>query len=146
MIGNRQLLLSLVLLGFTGCSRAPDPMKRPVFPATGVVTYRGQPLIDAVVRLHPVGQPDDDLPVWIPRGRVGTDGTFAVSTYRTGDGAPAGEYRVSFSWQGPLRNLSEQAQDQLPELMPRQLTSPHQSGITVVVAEGTNEFPAFAFN
>ena len=146
MLEIRHVLPALMVLAFAGCSDSQDTNKRPVFPATGTVTYRGKPLVDATVRLHPLQEDDDDRPVWLPRGRVNSEGRFTLSTYRTGDGAPAGEYRVSFSWQGPLKNISEDDQDELPELMPKQLTSPKHSNITVVVAEGENEFAPFDFN
>src|SRR5262249_46886055 len=36
-----------------------------------------------------------------PVGRVGADGRFRLSTYLTGDGAPAGDYTVLVVWPGP---------------------------------------------
>ncbi|MFO0898798.1 MAG: hypothetical protein U0836_15345 [Pirellulales bacterium] len=34
----------------------------------------------------------------MPSGIVGDDGSFSISYYGVGDGAPAGEYRVLLAW------------------------------------------------
>ena len=136
-----ELLTLAALLLAVGCGADPDPNQRVVFPVKGTVMFRGEPIPDATVRLHPVKKSNDGKPLYIPRGFVDESGTFQVSTYSQGDGAPAGDYIVSVSWQGPLSGLSEDEQDRLKELLPREYTSPRSSGLNVTIQEGDNELP-----
>ena len=64
--------------------------RKPTFAVTGKVTINGKPAEYATVVLHPAGPigPNDAK----PRGKVGADGEFTLSTYGTNDGAPAGDY------------------------------------------------------
>lgn len=129
-----------------GCGSEISPEQRAVYPAVGAISFRGKPIPDATVRLHPVAPPSDGKPVFISRGKVDENGVFSVSTYAHQDGAPAGEYRVSVSWQGPLKGLSEDEEDRLKERLPRKYTSPESSGLTVVVSEDTNVLPEIVIN
>ncbi len=136
-------ILSVIVcaaLSIVGCGKS-DQMEGEleVFPVSGVVTFSGQQIPDATLVLHPVTPPADGKSFYSPRAVVGPDGAFEFTTYRKGDGAPAGEYNVSFSWLGPLEGLDEDEQDLLPEQMPRRLTRPETSGISVTVKEGVNE-------
>ena len=73
-----------------------------------------------------------------PYARTDENGQFTVSTYGMNDGAPAGEYRVSVSWKGPLRGVSPDQRDALPELLPARYGDPATSGIRVRVVPGNN--------
>ncbi len=133
---NRPLcLISLVMLSTVGvgCGGSDKKPERAVVPVAGRVLLDGEPIQDADVVLHPAQAVDDGLPVYMPRGRTGADGTFRLSTYRTGDGAPPGEYLVALSWGGPLAGLSEDEQDALPERLSRKYLLPGTSGIKVAV-------------
>src|SRR6266508_6086541 len=87
------LLLSFPCACF-GCG-SPDPHK-PVFPVRGSVLVAGKPPVKALVVFHPLNEPDSKVPR--PTGEVAADGAFSLSTYATGDGAPAGEYAVTVLW------------------------------------------------
>ena len=134
-------MLTAVLSGCGGGQTPPEP---PLFPVTGQVFYRNQTIPDATVRLTPVTPPRNGKPLYLPHGTVDESGLFTLSTYRRGDGAPAGEYYVSFSWVGSLKGISEDDEDKLPERLPRKYTNPQTSGFTVTVKEGSNILPAFA--
>ncbi len=137
----KRILLSALMMGLSGCGTELPPDQRQVFPASGKVSFQGKPIPDATVRLHPVKPPDDGKPVYISRGRVEDGGEYSISTYAIADGAPAGQYRVSLSWQGPLKGLSEDEVDQLRERLPRKYTSPETSGLTVMITEDQNRIP-----
>jgi hypothetical protein len=62
-------------------------------PVKGKVLYKDQPLKGAVVTFHPKGT--TDVYTVRPVGLTGEDGTFTLTTGRD-DGAPAGEYVVTF--------------------------------------------------
>jgi hypothetical protein len=91
-----------------------------------------------MVSLTPVTSPNDEKPFYVPRGTVDENGMFKISTYQSGDGAPPGEYKVSFTWVGSLEGVSEDEEDKLPEKLPRKYTNPETSGITVTVKERDN--------
>lgn len=141
LVSARCFLLSALVMSLLGCGTELPPDQRQVFPASGTVSFRGKPIPDATVRLHPVAPPEDGKPVYLSRGRVEESGNYAISTYAVADGAPAGEYRVSLSWQGPLSGLSEDEVDALRELLPRKYTSPQTSGLTVMISEDLNQIP-----
>jgi len=142
----RSFLMLGVLIGVSGCGSETSPEQREVHPAFGSVLFKGKPIPDATVRLHPVTPPADGKPVFIPRGKVDEFGSYTISTYAVADGAPAGEYRVSLSWQGPLQGLSEDEEDKLRERLPWKYTSPETSGLTVSISDGENLLPEIALN
>ncbi len=87
------LLVAPWLLVPASCSRDTRP---PRYPVRGTVTFQKRPATGAVVVLRPVSPAPLKEP--LPHGEVGPDGTFRLSTFDVGDGAPAGEYVVTISW------------------------------------------------
>ena len=87
-------VLSAAALTCASCG----PAGKKVVPVQGKVLYNGQPLKGAFVFFHPVG----DNPFTRgdqPRGVVGDDGSFRITTYQADDGAPPGKYTVTIFWQ-----------------------------------------------
>lgn len=117
-----------------------------VTPVSGRVSYRGKPLEDAFVRLHPIAADSSESSLPLPRARSKSDGTFQFSTYRTGDGAPPGKYQVAFSWAGSLQGLTEEQRDRRPEKLPLKYTRPETSGIVVEISETETTLPAIELN
>jgi hypothetical protein len=75
-----------------------------------------------------------------PRGKVGADGKFALTTYDGNDGAPAGEYKVTVElW------LSSGRDDAAPtNRLPIRYANPDTSGLTATVNAGATELQPFA--
>lgn len=90
------LLTLLVPSGSGGCN--PLPEGPPTFPVEGSLTIDGKPAEGAQVILHPADGRNFDQRGARPTGRVASDGTFQVTTYHAGDGAPAGRYVVTIFW------------------------------------------------
>src|SRR2546423_1070374 len=89
--------LLAVCLGSAGCG---DAGRLPVHPAAGQVLLAGKPVPQALVVLHPEGDASPDAVR--PQATADADGAFRLSTYETGDGAPAGTYRVTVArWRSP---------------------------------------------
>jgi hypothetical protein len=90
------LVFALVL---AGCGDG----RKPVFPVKGqVLDADGKPAAGAKVIFHP---PDMKDPQAVsPVGIVEEDGTFGLTTYNKGDGAPAGNYAVTIQWPLPGAN------------------------------------------
>jgi hypothetical protein len=62
-------------------------------PATAVVRLDGKPVEGAIVILGPVGKG------YASQGTTAADGRATLTTFRSGDGAVAGQYQVLVSWE-----------------------------------------------
>lgn len=120
--------LALVLFAALGCGTKPPDL----VPVAGkVTTGDGKPLEHASVIFHPVGGGDGPK----PRGKVGADGSFVLTTHTTGDGAPPGEYRVTVElWLAGAR-----ADDPPANRLPAKYARPESSGLIVTVTPGQPE-------
>ena len=82
-------------LALQGCGG--DGVERvPVVEAAGKVYVDDQPYGPATLTLRPVTKGKDDKRPPLG-GLVQADGSFTLTTYETGDGAPPGEYTVSLA-------------------------------------------------
>jgi hypothetical protein len=70
------------------------------YPVTGSVVIDGKPAEGAIVAFCPVN-PSGELEHLRPAGRTDGSGRFELTTYDSGDGAPAGEYKVLVKWPAP---------------------------------------------
>ncbi len=82
--------LVVAALAAFGCSEkgAGSTARAKVFKTKGKVTYLGNPLVDASVSFSPQGSQPAAV------GRTNEDGEFSLMTYRAGDGAAEGEFKV----------------------------------------------------
>jgi hypothetical protein len=124
------LLVALVAMLATSC----ESNKRvPVFPVSGQVLFGGKPIPRALLVFHPAGESS-----LRPLGAAEEDGSFTLSTYDDGDGAPVGEYIVTVEW----RRLATIDDDKPPpNLLPAKYTNPKTSGLTARITEGDNVLP-----
>ena len=73
-----------------------------------------------------------------PRGTVGKDGKFKLTTHRPDDGAPVGEYEIIITWHRP----NEGEGDDGPDLLRGRYRDPAKSRLPrMIVKEGSNELP-----
>jgi len=86
----------LIPILLSACNSARE---MPVYAVRGQLLIQKQPAANALVIFTPVqdAQPEK-WPKGFPRGKVGEDGAFQLTTYRDDDGAPAGEYAVTVLW------------------------------------------------
>jgi hypothetical protein len=133
--GRTWLLLALAA-ALTGCGQAQQPWEK-VYPASGIVKYRGQPLAGAVVTLI---SEDANFPKSVrPTAVTGDDGGFEVGTYSAADGAPAGEYKVlvlHYPVAGPPENPHAGPND-LPPIYAKAETTT----LKISIGEEANEVP-----
>ncbi len=124
----------LLALGCSACGGGED--QKPVFPVSGQVFVKKQPAVGALVVFTPVRDADSKLwPKGYPRGTVQKDGSFRLTTYKTDDGAPVGEYAVTVVWGKPLPGKEEEV-----DHLAGRYADPKASRIRVQVkedAEGT---------
>jgi hypothetical protein len=119
--------------------QTPEPgVKRTLkktFPARGTVLLDGQPLAGATVTFHPA-DPTILRPVRAD-GNTAEDGSFLLSTYTAGDGAPATKYKVTVvSRRADFEPEGKPFRNRLPERYSKTTTS----GLEVEVTEGENDF------
>jgi hypothetical protein len=133
---TRVMVLAATLLTFAGCTNRVDKWaaKRPkTYPAKGRVLWDGKPEEGVVVSL--------DSKVHNVSAIAITDstGAFTLKTYKTGDGAVAGEHAVRLE----KRIVKDPSAEIVVEVivLPKKYADPKTSGLTATVVEkGPNEF------
>jgi len=124
---------ALALASISGCSEK----RVAVFPVTGKLTFEGQAPEGAQVVLHPVSSTEANNVT--AAGSVKSDGTFKITVYEDGDGAPAGDYVATVQW---FRFVADEGSGgRGPNVLPAKYASAETSPIKVTVKSGTNELP-----
>ncbi len=131
------LLAMIYCCGFIGCQQ--DESLPATTPVKGSVAFQNQPAIGAVVVFHKV---DGSILDGMPSATVGADGTFELTSYKPGDGAPPGEYEVSISWAEKTSGTSSDPEFG-PEKLPAKYQDEKQSGLKVIVGDSSIELPPF---
>ena len=91
-------LLMIIILSI-GCGGSEPPFRKATSPAKGTVTVDGLPPGSGIqIQCHPVGASDTEHPT-VSATETDAAGKFSISTYESGDGLPAGEYTLTFTWQ-----------------------------------------------
>ena len=102
-------LCATILLAASGCNKTPDGptlVQDKVTKVTGKLLINGKPEQQVLVKLHRIGVPDANAKtsqLLSKEAFTAADGSFSIGTYSGGDGAPDGEYAVTFQW--GMRNL-----------------------------------------
>jgi hypothetical protein len=123
-------MLVAVWAGVTGCSNSQALPVLKVYEVRGkVLLADGKPLADGWVYFVPKG----DLTL-TPSGPIGTDGSFSIVTGGSGEGAPAGDYKVRV--ESPLHQATQKAKK---PLYPFKYTDEDSSGIVVTVKPEPNQ-------
>jgi hypothetical protein len=116
--------------GVTGCSNSQALPVLTVYEVKGkVLLADGKPLADGWIYFVPKG----DLTV-TPSGRIGADGVFSIVTGGSGEGAPAGDYKIRI--ESPLYQATQKAKK---PLYPFKYTDEDSSGIVITVKPTANQ-------
>jgi hypothetical protein len=105
----------------------------------GRVLVNGKPALNVHVAFHPL---NGDRHGFCPVGRTDNDGVFHLTTSSGKDGAPAGEYNVTFIWPDPTVEIDEcECPDPIKHDQFKGLySSPDQSGYQAKVSLESNSF------
>ena len=144
--------LALIALTVAGCSGGGDRLA--VSPASGTVTYEGQPVANAQVVFRSKGS--------APAATASTaaDGRFRLSTYEEHDGAAPGTYLVTVvkleggattdpnapfdpvaDMEAAAKSANQPAPAPAKSLIPEKYATPSQTPLEFTVqASGNNEF------
>ena len=129
------LALVALLLVVTACG---DGRKK-VYPVHGLIRVDGKPASECIVMFHPAD--NDDPKRVMPFGQADAEGRFVICSYVNGDGAPTGEYVVTFEWRersGLLKNNFEG-----PDRLKGRYYDPKKSNFRVTVEKKKHELPPF---
>jgi hypothetical protein len=118
-------LLIVSLAGGWGCSSASGELPT-LIPTKGKVTYKGKPITSGVVRFEPDGYGR------AAAGRLESDGTFVLRTYKDGDGVVAGSHRVYVTETADKALARDRAF--------KKYTQPGTSGVTADVSTEKTDF------
>jgi len=128
-------LVGMGLIVLAGCGEgATSPAAVKVYPVNGTVLRAdGKPVSGG--RIYFV--PKDGLVT--PDAPIGPDGTFALATSRSGEGAPAGEYKIRVEPDDPtLMSGKRPARGGKRLPFPTRYLDEDSSGLTVAVKAGPN--------
>lgn len=137
--------LSTLALVAAGCGPA-ETGEKPVYPVHGEVLFNGKPAKGAVVMFHPLPLASGRFDMVRSRGTVGEDGSFHLSTYKTGDGAPEGEYAVTVYWPGKRTGkpaADEEGSDLPPDQLGLRFNDPAKTPLKAHVAAPETRLAAF---
>jgi hypothetical protein len=127
-------LLVLALAGLAGCRNADSLPVLKVYEVKGkILLADGQPLGNGWVYFVPKGELS-----LTPSGVIGSDGTFSLVTGGSGEGAPAGDYKVRIE-----TLVSQSAQKSKKPLFPNKYTDEDSSGLEVTVRPEPNQLKPF---
>ena len=124
--------MAAFVLTTIGCSEKKYPNEKQVFKIKGTVTVDGTPTADIQVALHDKAGPDDKQPTY-PQGFTDAEGNIRISTYEEGDGAPAGDYAVTFALQE--FNLMSRAYGG-PDKLNKKYSDPKTTPFSVSLGDG----------
>jgi hypothetical protein len=131
-------------LALAGCG---SNGRLPTYPVSGELTINGAPAKGCVVTFVPA---DPALSgVVLPTGKVTDSGKFELTTYETGDGAPAGDYGVTLLWEATkwAGKDPDRGVDPVVTVRPDRLldkyASPAQSQLKAKVVAGKNDLEPF---
>jgi len=133
--------VSTLLLAIGGCSESREPSLPPRHPVQGKVMYRGKPASGFRVTFHPLN--DIGNLKFAPSAITAPDGTFRLRSYDPDDGAPLGDYAVTFDW--PDHLTSSDDPDPVPEVdrLRGAYSDPQRSKLKVTILAGNNELQPF---
>jgi 5-hydroxyisourate hydrolase-like protein (transthyretin family) len=128
----------VLLLGITSvclvsvsCSKT-DPNRKVTVPVRGEVYVDGQPAAMLQIECHPLEGLDKEQPT-ITQAVTDDEGRFQLATYEAGDGAPLGEYQLTFVWQ----NFSAMAAGfSGPDKLKGRYKDPKSSEVSLKVEKG----------
>ncbi|MFN0019991.1 MAG: hypothetical protein ACKVP0_17165 [Pirellulaceae bacterium] len=104
----------------------------------GKVVYQNQPLPEAMVVFHPLTAPVENSPQ--PIGHTDAAGRFVLTTLKSGDGAPVGEYSITVELREPRQIGEEIVRDGRNLLHPKYAT-PKETPLRYKVIPGQNNIP-----
>ena len=90
-------LMAAICVALCSCKH-DTRVAKPTYRVAGKVTVDGKPQADVKVVARSKEASDPSFAI-LPQGVTKEDGTFQLTSYEPGDGAPTGDYTLTFIWQ-----------------------------------------------
>jgi len=137
MILKSWCVIAVAALALSGCSGVKTP---PLGQVGGVVTLDGQPLTKGQVQFVPDSSKGTKGRMAV--GLIGTDGRFALTAFKPGDGALVGFHKVVIICEEDVPAFDPKVAPPPPKsLIPVRYTDVKTSGLTAEVkSAGKNDF------
>jgi hypothetical protein len=135
----RIMIAGTALAGLAGCGRQESSI--PVYPVSGTVKFQGEPASGAFLVFHPRspgGNPDETIR---PSAQVKTDGSFRLTSFDEGDGAPAGNYAVTIQWNKLVKDGGDVKAG--PNVVPAAYSKVETTPLIISVKESENQLEPF---
>jgi hypothetical protein len=135
----RSISFAFLLVAVAGCGGDSRPA---AVPTGGKVAYRKSTIpVGALVVFHPTDPATEKVIGGKPFAKVKDDGTFELTTYSEGDGAPPGEYGITIDWRGAPKAGAAPADDGEvrsggPSKLAPKYSNPRQPFTKVTVKKG----------
>ena len=110
-----------------------------LYSVTGNVRINGEPAKDVNIMFTPVTPQEGVTEPLSPSAVTGDDGSFTLTSFKPGDGAPAGDYQITVSYPMSRFNKHLNGIDRLKG----KFANPKTSGLTAKVEPKSNELPPF---
>ena len=130
----------LLVIAFSGCGSSRQQDRVPVFPAQGTATLEGRAPKGALIVLHPktANGHAANATLLRPHGTIHSDGSFELTSYETNDGAPVGQYAVTFEFHKIVKYPNGESGPG-PNLVPKKYSKPETSPLVVQIVQGENK-------
>ena len=129
------VVLAAAVLVLPSCGKR----RKTCYPVRGTVLVNGKPAKDLVIVFNPKDESGEER--LAPTGQTDAAGGFRLSTYDTDDGAPAGDYVVTFTWREASGLLKNQFDG--PDRLKGRYNDPKKAEFPVTVEKGAAELPPF---
>jgi hypothetical protein len=113
------------------------------YPASGSVTRNGQPIEGVELVFFARGGSNQLREAPTPQGKTDAQGRFRLSTYKPGDGAPAGVYGVAAVWMKVTQPADDPEQLVEMDQLQGRYANHETSGLTAEIVAGENMLPLF---
>jgi hypothetical protein len=132
------LVLSISLLSAVVPVTLVGSGRTELTPVVGKVLVNGEPVANAMVAFHPLV--NSAFAKALPVATSALNGSFALTTYTNGDGAPPGEYAVTIVWPETPMNQEECTCGVIVDRLGGRYSDPAQTPLKIAVHPGKNEF------
>lgn len=148
MASGRRLVLVTTATFLFGCGG--DASKPKLGRVSGKVSYNGQPVTKGMVSFVPISGPGSETGQ-SATGEIGTDGSYKLTTFESGDGAVLGEHKVlvqsseedpALKGQGmPIPDAKGNFNTKPPKhLVPEKYLTADKTPLRYTVKEGDNRY------
>lgn len=134
-------MVSTLVIALVGCGSPTSLPGPPPQPVHGKVLFQGKPAAGFRIAFHPLSEQQG--PRFAPSALVDENGEFRLQSYRANDGAPTGDYAVTFTWPQALPSDDPDDAPRMVDRLKGRFCDPRTSRFQVSIHEGENQLEPF---